>query len=116
MADVVGLAVGAALLLAVLSVLVIVLPKFEPAPHQPTPEEIDARVHQENLKARTAYRQGSILIVDPDSCTDYAFDNWTGNVRFKNEVDCDDRVAKMQKSQTETSVERMRTVVQGFRR
>lgn len=116
MADVVGLAVGAALLIAVLSVLVIVLPKFQPTPHQPTPEEIDARVHRENLKARTAYRQGSILIVDPESCTDYAFDNWTGNVRFQNEVDCDERVSKMQKSQSETSVERMRTMVEGFRR
>lgn len=117
MADVVGLAVGAALLMAVLSVLVIVVPKFQPVQRsQPTPEEIAAKIHRDNLKARSSYRQGSILIVDPESCTDYAFDNWTGNVRYKNEVDCDDRVAQMQKSQTESSVERMRTVVQGFRR
>jgi len=117
MADVVGLAVGAALLIAVLSVLVIVLPKFQPVQSpQPTPEEIAAKIHQDNLRARSSYRQGSILIVDPESCTDYAFDNWTGNVRFKTEVDCDEQLAKMRKSQTESSVERMRTVVQGFRR
>jgi len=116
MSDVVGLAIGGVLLAVVLSVFIFVVPKFQVAQHQPTAEEIAARVHQQNLKARTSYRQGSILIVDPDSCTDYAFDNWTGNVRYRNEVDRDERLAKMQKSQSESSVERMRTMVEGFRR
>lgn len=116
MSDATGLSIGAALLVAILTTLVFVVPKLEPAQHEPTPAEIAAKIRQENLKARMAQRQGSILFVDPDSCSDYAFDNWTGNVRYKNEIDCDERIANMQKSQSDKAAERMRTVIEGFRR
>jgi len=116
MSDIVGLTVGAAFLVGILAVLVVFGPKFQPAPREPTAEEIAAKVHKENLRARAAYRQGSILIVDPDSCTDYAFDNWTGNVQYKSDVDCDARIAAMQKSQAQNAADRVRSVVEGFRR
>ncbi|MCW5691414.1 MAG: hypothetical protein KIT48_03540 [Pseudolabrys sp.] len=110
------MAVGAALLVGVLAALVVFGPKFQPTHREPTAEEVAANIHRENLRARSAYRQGSILIVDPDSCTDYAFDNWTGNIQYKSDVDCDARLAAMQKSQTQNAAERVRSVVEGFRR
>ncbi|KQZ00704.1 hypothetical protein ASD45_07450 [Pseudolabrys sp. Root1462] len=114
--DIVALGIGAALLIAALAALLFIVPKFRPAEPVPTPAEIAARIRIENAEARLAYRQGSILVVDPDSCTDYAFDNWSGSVRYQSVVDCDERLAKMQKAQTERSTERMRTVIEGFRR
>lgn len=116
MSDIVGLTAGAALLIAVLAALVVFLPKFQPSQREPTADEIAAKIHQENLRARSAYRQGSILIVDPDSCTDYAFDNWTGSIKYNSDVDCDARLAAMQKSQAQNAAERVRSVVEGFRR
>ena len=117
MSDIAGLAVGAVLLVGVLAALVFLVPKFQPASHVPTPEEIAAKTHKENLKARLSYRQGSILIVDPESCTDYAFDNWTGNIRYRSDVDCDEQVARMMQSgKAQEGAERMRSVIEGFRR
>ncbi len=115
MSDVMALGIGAGLLVATLAVMLVVAPKFRPAEHVPTAAEIAARIRLENEEARIAHRQGSILIVDPDSCTDYNFDNWSGSVRYKSVVDCDERLARMQTTQTEKASERMRTVIEGFR-
>lgn len=115
MSDVVALSVGGALLVGVLAALAILAPKFQPPP-QPTPQEIDAAVLRQNLRARAAHRQGSILIVDPESCTDAAFDNWTGDIGYQNQVDCDERIAQMRQKQADQGAERMRSVIEGFRR
>lgn len=116
MSDAMALGIGAVLLGATLAIMLVVVPKFRPPEHVPTAAEIAERMRLENEEARLAHRQGSILIVDPDSCTDYNFDNWSGSVRYKSVVDCDERLARMQNTQTEKSSERMRTVIQGFRR
>lgn len=114
MSDIVALSVGAALLVVVLAGLSLLAPKFQPP--KPTAQEINAAIMQQNLRARAAHRQGSILIVDPESCTDYAFDNLTGNIGHRNEVDCDERLAQMKQNQAEQGAERMRSVIEGFRR
>ncbi|MBS0246601.1 MAG: hypothetical protein JSR61_08260 [Proteobacteria bacterium] len=114
--DIGGLTIGAALLITVLSALVFFAPALKPDQHEPTADEIAAKIRQKNLIVRRAYRQGTILFVDPEACTDYSFDNWTGNIRYNSEVDCDERLAKMQKTQVEKSAERMRSVIEGFRR
>ncbi|MBS0535273.1 MAG: hypothetical protein JSR72_14540 [Proteobacteria bacterium] len=116
MADVLALVISAVLLAVILTVMLVVVPKFRPPEHVPTAAEIAARIRLQNEEARVAHRQGSILFVDPDSCTDYNFDNWSGSVRYKSVVDCDERLARMQSTQSEQAADRMRTVIEGFRR
>lgn len=115
-ADIVGMAVSLALLLAVLSAVVIVAPKLRPAPTELTHEEILENARKAALKAALAHREGSILFVNPETCQEHSFDNWTGDIAYKEQVDCDARLAKLRKSDVERSAERMRSVAEGFRR
>ena len=83
---------------------------------EPPPVQRYGGHRREVLVVDDDHRRSMILIVDPDSCTDYAFDNWTGNVQYKSDVDCDARIAAMQKSQAQNAADRVRSVVEGFRR
>lgn len=114
--DIVGLAAGAAFLLGLLSVVVFVVPQLRPAPIELTAEEIAENARKAALKVALAHREGSILFVEPEMCQEHSFDNWTGSIAFKEQVDCDARLAKLRRSDTERAAERMRSVVEGFRR
>ncbi len=114
--DVVRLAVGAAVLLCVLAALVVVVPRLRPAQVEPTPEQIAETARQAAREAALAHREGTILFVDPEMCSEHSFDNWTGAIEYRERIDCDARIAKLRKSETERSAERVRSVVEGFRR
>ncbi len=114
--DVIRLAAGAALLTGVLAVLVFVAPRLKPAQIELSPEQIAENARQATLKAALAHREGTILFVDPEMCYEHSFDNWTGAIAYKEQIDCDARLAKLRKSETERSAERVRSVVEGFRR
>lgn len=114
--DVLGFAVGAAFLMGVLAVLVFVVPTLRPAQIELPAEEIAENARKAALKAAMAHREGSILFVDPEMCYEHSFDNWTGAIAYKEQVDCDARLAKLRKSESERSAERVRSVVEGFRR
>ncbi len=116
LSDIVGLIAGAALLTGVLSALVFVVPKFGPAPVQLTAEEIAENARKAAEKVALAYRQGSILFVEPEVCQEHTFDNWTGAIAYKEKVDCDARLASLRKSENDRAAERMRSVAEGFRR
>lgn len=114
--DILGLAAGAAVLMGVLGVLVFVAPRLNPAPVEPSAEQLAETARQAALKAALAHREGTILFVDPEMCYEHSFDNWTGNIAYREQIDCDARLAKLRKSETERSAERVRSVVEGFRR
>jgi hypothetical protein len=114
--DILGLALGAAFLLGALSVVVFVVPKLRPATVELSAEEIAENARKAAAKVALAYRQGSILFVEPDVCQEHSFDNWTGAIEYKEQVDCDDRLAKLRKPENDRAAERMRSVVEGFRR
>ncbi len=114
--DVFALSVGAALLLGVLAVLVFVAPRLKPTQIEPTAEEVAEIARQASLRAALAHRQGTILIVDPDRCYEQSFDNWTGAIDYREPIDCDARLAKLRKSDAERNAERVRSVIEGFRR
>lgn len=114
--DVIRLAAGAALLMGVLAVLVFVAPRLKPAQIELSPEQIAENARQAALKVALAHREGTILFVDPEMCYEHSFDNWTGAIAYKEQIDCDARLAKLRKSETERSAERVRSVVEGFRR
>lgn len=114
--DIVGLALGAAFLVGMLSVLVFVVPKLRPAQIELSQEQIAENARQAALKAALAHRQGTIVFVDPEMCQEHSFDNWTGAIEYKEHIDCDARLAKLRKSDSERAAERVRSVVEGFRR
>jgi hypothetical protein len=114
--DIFGLAAGAAVLLGVLAVLVFVAPQLRPTQIELSPEQIAENARQAALKVALAHREGTILFVDPEICYEHSFDNWTGAIAYKEQIDCDARLAKLRKSETERSAERVRSVVEGFRR
>lgn len=114
--DIVRLVAGATILLGVLAVLVFVAPQLRPAQIELSPEQIAENARQAALKAALAHREGTILFVDPEMCHEHSFDNWTGAIAFKEQIDCDARLSKLRKSETERSAERVRSVVEGFRR
>lgn len=114
--DVIRLAAGAALLMGVLAVLVFVAPSLKPAQIELSQEQIAENARQAALKTALAHREGTILFVDPEMCYEHSFDNWTGAIAYKEQIDCDARLAKLRKSETERSAERVRSVVEGFRR
>lgn len=115
-ADVVVLAAGAALLLGVLAVLVFVAPKLRPAQIELSADEITENARKAALKVALAHRQGSILFVDPEMCHEHSFDNWTGAIEYKEQIDCDARLDKLRKTENDRAAERMRSVAEGFRR
>lgn len=114
--DILGLAAGAAFLLGVLAVLAIVVPDMKPAKVELTPQQVAENARQAALKAALEHREGTILFVDPEMCSEHSFDNWTGAVQYKEEIDCDARIAKLRKSESDRAAERVRNVVDGFRR
>ena len=114
--DIVRLAAGAAVLLSVLGVLVFVAPRSKPAQVELTPEQIAENARQAARKAALAHREGTILFVDPEMCSEHSFDNWTGAIEYKEQIDCDARIASLRKSDSERAAERVRSVVDGFRR
>lgn len=114
--DVVRLGIGAAVLFGVLAVLVFVAPQLRPAQIEPSPEQIAENARRAARQAALAHREGTILFVDPEMCYEHSFDNWTGAIAYKEQIDCDSRLAKLRKSETERSAERVRSVVEGFRR
>jgi len=114
--DILGLAAGAAVLLGVLAVLVFVAPRLRPTQIELSPEQIAENARQAALKAALAHREGTIVFVDPEMCSEHSFDNWTGSVSYKEQIDCDARLAKLRRSETERAAERVRSVVEGFRR
>lgn len=114
--DIVGFAVGAAFLLGVLSVLVFVAPNLRPTQIELSADQIAENARKAALKAALAHREGSIVFVEPEVCQEHTFDNWTGSIEYKEQIDCDARLAKLRKSDTERAAERMRSVVESFRR
>ena len=114
--DILGLAAGATVLLGVLAILVFVAPRLRPTQIELSPEQIAENARQAVLRAALAHREGTILFVAPESCDEHSFDNWTGTIAFKEQIDCDERLSKLRKSETERSAERVRSVVEGFRR
>lgn len=114
--DMLGMAAGAAALLGVLSAVVAIAPNFRPQKIELSAEEITENARKAAVKAALAHREGSILFVDPEVCQEHTFDNWTGNIAYKEQVDCDARLATLRKSEVERSAERMRSVAEGFRR
>lgn len=114
--DILGLAAGAAFLLGVLAVVAIVVPNMKPAQVELTPQQVAENARQAALKAALEHREGTILFVDPEMCSEHSFDNWTGAVQYKEQIDCDARIAKLRKSESDRAAERVRNVVDGFRR
>ncbi|HWK95997.1 MAG TPA: hypothetical protein VNR39_11290 [Pseudolabrys sp.] len=114
--DILGLAAGAAVLLGVMAVLVFVAPRLKPTQIELSPEQIAENARQAALKAALAHREGTIVFVDPEMCSEHSFDNWTGSVSYKEQIDCDARLAKLRRSEAERSEERVRSVIEGFRR
>ena len=114
--DILGLAAGAAFVLGVLAVVAIVVPNMKPAQVELTPQQVAENARQAALKAALEHREGTILFVDPEMCSEHSFDNWTGAVQYKEQIDCDARIAKLRKSESDRAAERVRNVVDGFRR
>lgn len=114
--DIFALSVGAVLLVCVLSALVFVVPRVRPAQIGPSADEVADLARKEAVAVAMAHREGTILFVDPDACQEHSFDNWTGRIEFKEQVDCDARIEQLRKTQSEKSVARMKSVVEGFRR
>lgn len=115
-ADLVGLAAGAAFLVGVLSVVMVVAPGFKQTSARVSAEDIAENARAAANKAALAHREGTILFVETDTCHEHSFDNWTGAIEFKDKVDCDERLAKLRKPDADRAAERMRNVVEGFRR